>query len=334
MSGPTRRTLGRGLRAIAACAFALAVAPALSAPAGDAPPTFAEVRAAFRPSEAVLLDRGGTVLATARIDRSVRRLDWVALDEVSPALVAAVVAGEDKRFFEHDGVDWTGLAIAAWDSAWRVVDGRRPRGGSTLTMQLAGLVDPALRARGGEARTLGQKWDQASAALAIEERWSKREVLEAYLNLSSYRGELVGIGAAARGLFAKAPSGLDARESAVLVALLRGPSAQPAIVARRACSVALALAPLADCDAVRATASTALAGGNRLQAREDLAPHLAARLLRVPGERLVTTLDANTQAFAQATLVEHLSALADRGVGDGAIVVLDNASGEVIAWVG
>ena len=334
MSGPTRRTLGRGLRAIAACAFALAVAPALSAPAGDAPPTFAEVRAAFRPSEAVLLDRGGTVLATARIDRSVRRLDWVALDEVSPALVAAVVAGEDKRFFEHDGVDWTGLAIAAWDSAWRVVDGRRPRGGSTLTMQLAGLVDPALRARGGEARTLGQKWDQASAALAIEERWSKREVLEAYLNLSSYRGELVGIGAAARGLFAKAPSGLDARESAVLVALLRGPSAQPAIVARRACSVALALAPLADCDAVRATASTALAGGNRLQAREDLAPHLAARLLRVPGERLVTTLDANTQAFAQATLVEHLSALADRGVGDGAIVVLDNASGEVLAWVG
>jgi penicillin-binding protein 1C len=68
--------------------------------------------------------------------------------------------------------------------------------------------------------------------------------------------------------------------------------------------------------------------------RDSLAPHLAARLLKTPGERLVTTLDAELQAFAVATLADHLAELAPRGVGDGAIVVLDNASGEVLAWVG
>src|SRR6185436_14679993 len=90
-----------------------------------------EVRSAYRASDAVLLDRHGVAIGGARVDASVRKLDWVALDAMSPALVAAVVAAEDKRFWEHDGVDWTGMAVAAWDSAWRIADGRRPRGGST-----------------------------------------------------------------------------------------------------------------------------------------------------------------------------------------------------------
>jgi penicillin-binding protein 1C len=306
----------------------------LAGAAAAATPTLDEVRSAHRASDAVLLDRHGVAIGSARVDASVRKLDWVALDAMSPALLDAVVVAEDKRFWEHDGVDWTGLAVAAWDSAWRLADGRRPRGGSTLTMQLAGLVDPALRAPGGEPRTLGQKWDQASAALDLERAWSKRDILEAYLNLSAYRGELVGIGAAARGLFGKAPAGLDARESAVLVALLRAPAASTSLVAQRACAVANAAVPGADCDAVRATAARALAGGYRMPAHDSLAPHLAARLLKTPGERLVTTLDADLQAFAVAALADHLAELAPRSVGDGAIVVLDNASGEVLAWVG
>jgi penicillin-binding protein 1C len=323
------------MRVLAAWGVALALAmPALAASPDDRPPSFAEVKAAHRSSDAVLLDRRGVPLGGARIDTRVRRLDWVALDDVSPAMAAALVSAEDKRFWEHDGVDWTGLAGAAWDSVWRIVDGRRPRGGSTLTMQLAGLVDPSLRARGGETRTFAQKWDQASAALAIERDWSKREILEAYLNLSPFRGELVGIGAAARGLFAKAPAGLDARESAILVALLRGPAAGPSLVAQRACAVASAVAPSSDCNAIRATASMALAGAYRLPSRDDLAPHLATRLLKSPGERLTTTLDAEVQAYAVAALADHLAELAPRGVSDGAIVVLDNASGEVLAWVG
>ena len=88
---------------------------------------------------------------------------------------------------------------------------------------------------------------------------------------------MTGLRAAARGLFGKAPAGLDAREAAVLVALLRAPGAKPALVAQRACAVAAAVAPAAACEPIRALASVALAGGYRLPPRANLAPHLAAK---------------------------------------------------------
>ncbi|MFO1315371.1 MAG: penicillin-binding protein 1C [Burkholderiales bacterium] len=315
--------------ALVACALAASL-PGAAAP----PPSFAAVRGGYVSSEALVVDRHGIALAEVRADPRVRRLEWVALADVSPALVAALVAGEDKRFYEHAGVDWAGLAVAAWDSAWRALDGRRPRGGSTLTMQLAGLVDPALLSGGGEPRTLAQKWDQAEAALALERTWSKREILEAYVNLVSYRGELTGLRAAAQGLFGKAPSGLDAREAAVLVALLRSPGAARTVVAQRGCAVAAAVDAGAPCEPVRALASVALAGGYRIPPRGGLAPHVAAKAAKAPGARIATTLDADVQAAASATLRDHLAGLADRGVGDGAVVVLDNASGDVLAYVG
>ena len=223
------------LRVRPALAAALALTLATAA-LGQAPvPSFADVRNATPSSEARLVDRHGVELAGLRADAATRRLGWTPLAEISPALQAALIAGEDKRFHEHAGVDWPGLAVAAWDSLWRAADGRRPRGGSTLTMQLAGLLDPALRAPGGDARTLAQKWDQMEAARAIESAWSKAQILEAYLNLANYRGDLVGVRAAAYGLFGKAPSGLDARESAILVALrlawarIRGVFARPQV---------------------------------------------------------------------------------------------------------
>ncbi len=327
---------GSGSAAISRIGALFAAAIAAFAPlvATASPPALADVKTGYVSSEALLLDRHGAPLSELRVNAKVRQLEWVPLAEVSPAMAAALVATEDKRFWEHDGVDWTGMAVAAWDSVWRIVDGRRPRGGSTLTMQLAGLLDPALRPKGGDGRTFAQKWDQAEAALAIEKTWSKREILETYLNLSSYRGELRGLRAAAQGLFGKSPDGLDAREAAILVALLRQPAAKPALVAQRACAVANTVSAGADCDAIRATASMAFAGAYRMPPRWNLAPHLAAKLLRSPGERLTTTLDGELQAHAVGTLRDHLAELSGRGVGDGAIVVLDNASGDVLAWVG
>ena len=89
-------------------------------------------------------------------------------------------------------------------------------------MQLAGWINPELRPGGGR-RSLTQKWKQIQAARALEEQWTKQEILEAYLNLVSFRGELQGIDAAARGLFDKQPSGLSEAELLVLAALLRAP---------------------------------------------------------------------------------------------------------------
>ena len=285
---------------------------------------FAEVRAGWRSSDAWLLDRNGEPLARVRIDKNRRRGDWAELNDVSPAFLSAALAAEDRRYREHRGVDWLGMLGALWDTG---AGGRR--GGSTISMQLAAWLNPEL-ARSGQRNTV-QKWRQMRQALAIEREWSKDQVLEAWLNLTPFRGEVEGIDAAARSLIGKRPGGLDRVDSAVLAALIRSPNAAPSLVARRAC--ALLDADAAACDAAHLTA-TALATRALHDRLGDDAPHLARKLLTQAGERRKSTLDAPTQRFAEATLERHLRELEGRNVEDGAVVVLDNASGEVLAWVG
>ena len=315
---------------ISRCAVFAVLLSGVAAPALPALlPGFDEVRRAHRPSEAQLLDRHGALLHELRVDNSVRRLQWVPLQDISPALVDAVVRAEDRRFFEHGGVDWRALGDAAIDTFLKGA----PRGASTLSMQVAAMLEPALRAAGSH-RTVTQKWDQIRAARALEARWAKREILEAYLNLSPFRGELTGIGAATRGLFDKAPSGLDAREAAILAALLRGPNAPPDVVARRACGVAATGKKLVDCKPFEAIAKTALGRAPRLEASVALAPHLARELLSRDAPRVVTTLDLRTQAAVLEVLSRQIGELAKRGVQDAAALVVDNATGDVLAYVG
>ena len=301
-------------------------------------PTPAQVKAAWRPSEARLLDRHGEALDTVRIDMSVRRQPWVALADISPALGRAVMQAEDQRFLEHGGIDLRAAGQAAWDNLLRGQG--RSRGASTITMQLAGLLDPRLGARTA-GRSWGQKWDQALAARELEAGWTKPQILEAYLNLASFRGELQGIGAAARGLFGKAPSGLDAGEAAILASLLRAPSAPRQVVARRACALAHEVGnkmanepaqkarPAADCAAIEWQVGVALERSMAVPAPSPL----ARRLLDKNRTLVRSSLDAGLQRFASGALRRHLAELAERNVGDGALVVLDNGSGEVLAWV-
>lgn len=291
---------------------------------------FDEVRAAWRSSDLTVLDRRGEPLQTLRVDASSRRLAWVPVEQMSPALLRAIVLSEDRAFWEHSGVDWGAIARSAWTNAWNT----RTRGASTLTMQLAGLIDDDL-ARSAGGRSLAQKIGQAAVATQLNARWRKSEVLEAYLNLVAYRGEIVGIDALSQTLFGKHPSGLDADEAAIAAALVRGPNAAPRVVAQRACGV-LKLQQL-PCNEVGALAEVALARRGGMPLGEQLAPHAARQVaaLGKPGAtRLASTLDARVQRFAVATLRRQLGELAGHNVEDGAIVVLDNASGEVLAWVG
>jgi len=327
-------------RALAATLLAGAAAGALALERFDT------VRAAWRPSDIEVQDRAGEPLQRLRTDASVRRGRWVPLADVSPALRTALVMSEDKRFWEHSGVDWRAVSSAAWANLWHT----KTRGASTITMQLAGLLDDDLRRASG-GRSLGQKLDQAFTATQLERGWRKDEVLEAYLNLVPFRGELVGIDALSRTLFGKAPHGLDAREAAVAAALVRAPNASAARVAQRACEVLRAMQPEehgarlshADCGALDMFAAAALQR-RAFDASEGIAPHLARQALRaaragadgdapLPTE-LRTTVRAPLQRFALATLQRHLRELRGRNVEDGALVVLDNATGEVLAWVG
>ena len=292
-------------------------------------PSPAEVRAAHRPSDAWLLDRDGEPLHRLRTDARVRRGPWVELADVSPALRTALVLSEDRRFHEHSGVDWRAVSAAAWANLWNT----RTRGASTLTMQLAGLLDGDLRAGPG-GRSMTQKLGQAVAAQRLERQWRKDQILEAYLNLVPWRGELVGIDALSRALFGKAPHGLDEREAAIAVALVRAPNASVAQVAERSCGVLRQLRSEKEtCGGLPAYVRAVLSQ-RHLEASEGVAPHLARQLIQPGAGNVRSTLSAPLQRFAVATLRQHLRELRGRQVNDGAVLVLDNASGEVLAWVG
>jgi len=305
-------------------AFLLAAAPAFAVPGFDA------VRAAHVPSDVVLLDRHGAPLQTVRFDDRVRRGPWLTLDDISPALRDAIVLSEDRRFWVHSGVDWRALAAGAWVTAWN----SRTRGASTLTMQLAGLLDDEL-ARPAGGRSVGQKVSQLLTARQLEASWSKTQILEAYLNSVPLRGEAVGVAAASQLLFGKYASGLDAVEAALLAALVRGPNAAPGMLERRACD--LLRQQQLDCAGLGLTLAQALArrpGPLLTSGGGALAPHFA-RQMPVPGAGpWRSTLDASVQRVALAALRRQLAELRGREVEDGAVLVLDNASGEVLAWVG
>ena len=311
-----------GVRVFAALALLIACSTT------HALPSFAEVKAAHRPSDITLLDRHGVAIQTVRVDKDVRRLAWVPIGEMSPALLSAIVLSEDQRFWEHSGIDWSAAAKSAWANLFNT----RTRGASTLTMQLAGLIDDGL-ARPAGGRSVAQKLGQAMTAARLDAAWKKSEVLEAYLNSVPFRGEIVGIDALAQTLFAKHASGLDAQEAALAAALVRSPNARPSAVAERACGVLRLQGQ--SCVGIVGLTETALARRGGMPLGEQLAPHFARQVVDPLGPSLQsTTLDASLQRFASATLGRQLAELTGRNVEDGAVVVLDNASGEVRAWVG
>ena len=277
----------------------------------------------------MLLDRHGALIHELRVVERGRRLEWTRLAEISPAALATIVRAEDKRFYRHGGVDWLALSDAALDTLLF----SKPRGASTISMQVAAQLDDALRP-GRQKRTMSQKWDQIKAAKELESAWSKSQILEAYLNLSTFRGELQGIAAASRGLFGKSPDGLDERESLLLAVLLRGPNSQPRTAAKRACALAVNMKLDISCPQIETLAQAALPGSPGIAPRASPAPHVARELLSAERAREQTTLDAELQAFAVEVLQQQLVALAEQHVADGAVLVVENRSGEVLAYVG
>lgn len=176
----------------------------------------------------------------AGIDR-----DWVPIDRISPHLRAAVIAAEDNRFCEHRGFDWSALRDA--------YDGYRSggtlRGGSTISMQTAknAFLWPG--------RTLLRKGIEAWFTTLIELQWSKRRILEVYLNVAEWGPGIYGAESAARIHFGKAAADLTRREAALLAAVLPNPirwsaSKPTAYISRRANTIARRidqLGPLLDC---------------------------------------------------------------------------------------
>ncbi len=296
-------------------------------------PKFAEVKARAFPSEAILYDRHHEVIHEQRINSRFRQLPWISLDAISPIFKKAVILSEDHRFGDHSGVDWIAVLSSTAGNVLSRFQNNKIRGASTITMQLVALLDqdlspPKSRRRKG----IFQKWRQIQAAEELEKTWTKKEILEAYFNLVPFRSELRGLPAASYGLFGKAPDGLDFKEAVLLAALIPSPQASAEVVEKRACVLGKKIDAQFDCGWLKNIVSNTGLKNIFIQPKVAIAPHAARRVLKAPTG--VSTLDAKTQRFVLSTLQHQIQGLKDRNVNDGAALVIDNRSGEVLAYVG
>jgi penicillin-binding protein 1C len=293
-------------------------------------PTYEEVRQSYVKSDSLLLDRHGEVLYELRTDKVRRRLEWTSLMNISPVLKVAVVKAEDKRFYEHPGFDYRSIGAGILQG----LTSESLRGASTITMQLASLLDKEIQPK-KERKSIWQKGKQIITAWEIEKSWTKEEILEAYLNLVTFRGELQGIAVASRGLFQKDPHGLDQAESLILASLIRSPNASFAELIKRVSHLNKAVGWQAGEEEIHLKVRQLFLGPNLIRPRENLAPHVARRLLKKKphGAPVVSTLDYKTQRFVLDQLVHHLHPLKAQNVKDGAILVVENQTGNVLAYV-
>ena len=164
---------------------------------------------------AAVRDRHGEVLRAFPVEEGRWRLA-ADLDRIDPDFLDALLAYEDERFHQHWGVDFPALVRASRDS---LAAGRIVSGGSTITMQLARLIEP-------RERTLGAKLIQMARALQLEIRLSKTEILELYLTLAPYGGNLEGVRAASWAYFGREPDDLTIDQIAMLIALPQSPEAR------------------------------------------------------------------------------------------------------------
>lgn len=247
------------------------------------------------------------------------RSQWVALSEISPWLVRATIAAEDRRFRGHVGVDPLAVLRAAKDD---LAAGRIVSGASTITMQLVRLLRPRPRSFLG-------KLDEAVLALRLELRLSKDEILEEYLNRSPYGGNVIGAEAAARRTFGKRARDLSPAEAALLAGLPQSP---------------VRLDPLRWPERARKRQQWILealgAEGEALQgAIGRIEPPCEAATfvdwVARPGDvELRTTLDLDLQQAVEGIVRRSAAHLERSGAGEAAVVVLDAASGEVRAFAG
>lgn len=316
--------------------FVLASLALASASAGSLYLPFPQERLSPAPVVSLrLTDRNGILLREVLSDDG-GRCRWVGLEDVSPFIVKATLAAEDRFFFLHKGIHPPSIARAFLQNLRR---GRVVSGASTITQQVVRNIY-----RG--PRTLSAKVKEAWLALRLEHTITKNEILVQYLNRISYGNQTYGVEAASRLYFDKPASALSAAESAFLAALPRSPSSDNPYRNDRAARERRLdiLKKMADFGLISAE-ERETAGAMPLEiypARQRFrAPHFCDGILArlSPEERtrlseIRTTLDYPLQEKLETLLASHLDSLEKRGIGNGAAVVWDNRNGEILAMAG
>lgn len=262
-----------------------------------------------------------------------------SLEEIPPLLLKAVIAAEDRRFFSHSGNDYKSILGAMRDA---VIHRRIVRGGSTISEQVLRMLHP-------RPRTVWSRWLEFWEARRLEMVFSKGEILEFYLNQVPFARNRRGVKAAALDLFDRDLSTLSPRESLLLAVLIRAPSR---LDPRRAAASELAwrIEALAESlwslgQVSEEQLSAILSGEYELSepSLEIEASHFVrylkkrSKLGKTAGGSLFpyvrTSLDAGLQRAAQDLLGRRVVELGNRGVSAGSVLVVENRTGKILAWV-
>ncbi len=294
----------------------------------------------------VVVDRHGRVLyeALSPDGSRIRPLDAASLP---PVLEAATIAAEDRRFYAHPGVDPVALLRAARHD---LVEGRVVEGGSTITQQVAKLL--IQRREGVRHRGFAMKVREMVLALRLEHRFGKRRVLAMYLNLAAYGNQTAGAGRASHVYFGVDPAMLTPAQAAFLAALPQRPSAfnplkniasartrQQTVLRRMAAAGALSPERLREARAEQVALRPAGGTFNAPHFVEMVSAFAGAERRAGAGDaplpaRIVTTLDLDLQREVEGIIESQRASLKAHGAANVAVVVLDNARGEWLAWEG
>ena len=287
-----------------------------------------------------IVDRHGIVLY-APLSSGGTRSEWIRT--VPSHIAAATIAAEDRRFERHPGIDPIAIGRAAVHNAMHL---RVVEGGSTISQQVAKLILSAERRRNGDGslvarvpapRTWSGKVEEAVLALRLEHRYDKSAILGLYLNLAPYGEQTIGIARASRRYFGCAPEDLTMAQAAWLASLPQRPSTPRRALARQRTVLArMRASGMLDEAAWRDAKNERL-----VFARETvplLAPHFVERVMetrpRSVRGRIVTTLDAGLQRDVRGILAAARQSLLHHGAHSVAVAVLDNRTGEWLAWEG
>ena len=308
--------------------------------------TLAEI--GTHPQSTIVFDRHGRPAFTFFVEQ---RVD-VPLDRVSPHMIDALLAVEDRRFYSHHGLDARRIVKAAWRNWSR---GRIVEGGSTLTQQLARLEQLS------PARTFSRKLREMAIAVRLEERYSKQEILSAYLNAVYFGDGYHGVEAASRGYFGKAAADLEPHEAALLAGIVRSPHGySPSLAPERAQSRRnLVLRMMRDTGRLpeaeyraaidrplRAAGSQAALAANssscgryyQEEVRRQLVARFGGQQVLKGGLRVHTGYDPAMQCAAEQSIADRIAKIAKGRKAardlEGSLVALDPSSGEVRALVG
>ncbi|MDP3257071.1 MAG: penicillin-binding protein 1C [Bosea sp. (in: a-proteobacteria)] len=322
---------GRSFRTlkIAAASLALLLAAATASLLHYAAPLPPLDLTAATERSTVVLDREGRLLRPFLTTDGRWKLP-VGTGDVDPRYLAMLKAFEDRRFDSHAGIDGLGLARAAGQM---LANGRIVSGGSTLTMQVARLLEPR------EERSLGAKLRQAVRAIELERRFTKSQILDLYLTLAPFGGNLEGVRAASLAYFGKEPKRLSTAEAALLVALPQSPETrrpdrfvESARKARDRVLARVERAGLATAAEIAAARDEPVPTARK--PFPNLAPHVAEQVVaEAPGARSHRlSLDARLQATLEALARDRSLGLAPQV--SIAILAVDNDTGEIRASVG